>query len=41
MASIKSEVNIDIGKSGALTILYAVPKIGLAPERGDLALDYI
>lgn len=41
MASIKSVVSIDTGKSGTLTILYAGRKVGLAPERGDLALDYI
>lgn len=38
MASIKSVVSIDPGKSGTLTILYAGRKVGLAPERGDLTL---
>ena len=41
MTSLKSLVSIDTGKSGTLTILYAGQKVGLAPERGDFALDYI
>lgn len=41
MANINSIVSIDIGKSGILTISFAGEKVGLAPERGDLALDYI